>query len=183
MVPTMLTKTAGIRAAFICVIAAGVAGSASAGDVPARVSSAKGEVSYAEPGSSKFKPLAAGGELPAGSTVRTGAGAEAVIVLVPGAAVRIAESSDVTLKEMAVAGADADAQSAKRKALLSLKDGTVSALIDPKRSKETDFKIQTPQGVAAARGTFYAVTVEGGKTYVGVKRGKVGVTHSESPKS
>ena len=178
----MLTKTAGIGAAFVCAFAAGFPALLTAEELAARVASATGEVRYAEPGSTRFKPLEAGGQLPAGSTVRTGPGAEAVIVMVPGAAVRVAPESDVTLREMAVEGAD-PAAAAKRKALLSLKEGTVSALIDPKRSKETDFKIQTPQGVAAARGTFYAVTVENGQTYVGVKRGKVAVAHGLPSKS
>jgi hypothetical protein len=35
--------------------------------------------------------------------------------------------------------------------------------------------VKTPQGVAAARGTFYGVTVKDGQTYVAVKHGKVGV--------
>ena len=42
-------------------------------------------------------------------------------------------------------------------------------------AKFTDFKIQTPQGVAAARGTFYAVSVVHGKTFVSVDPGKVGL--------
>jgi len=86
---------------------------------------------------------------------------------------QISENSDVTIASMS-------SSPEKRKALVSLKSGTVSALIDPKRSKQTDFKIQTPQGVAAARGTFYGVTVKNGKTYVGVKKGKVGV--AQTPK-
>jgi hypothetical protein len=103
--------------------------------------------------------------------VRTGSDGTAVIIVVSGAAMQVSENSDVTIEAMS-------SDAAKRKALVSLKTGTVSALIDPKRSKQTDFKIQTPQGVAAARGTFYGVTVQKGKTYVGVKKGKVGVAHT-----
>ena len=63
----------------------------------------------------------------------------------------------------------------ERKARLDLTSGAVSAMIDPSTPTITDFKIQTPQGVASARGTFYAVTVVHGKTFVSVDHGKVGV--------
>lgn len=137
----------------------------------ARVSSVSGTVTYAATGAGSFSPLTAGAEIPIGSRVRTGSDGTAVIVVVSGAAMQVSENSDVTIEAMS-------SDAAKRKALVSLRTGTVSALIDPKRSKQTDFKIQTPQGVAAARGTFYGVTVQKGKTYVGVKKGKVGVAHT-----
>ena len=63
----------------------------------------------------------------------------------------------------------------KRKALLDLKTGTVSALIENNTPDATDFKIKTPQGIAAARGTFYGVTVVDGKSHVAVEEGKVGI--------
>jgi hypothetical protein len=36
-----------------------------------------------------------------------------------------------------------------------------------------DFKIKTPSGVAAARGTFYSVVVEKGKGFVQTESGEV----------
>ncbi len=144
-------------------------------DDKARANSVSGRVTYAVTGTSEFKPLSAGTEIPAGSRVRTGSDGTAVIIVVSGAAMQIAENSDITIESLS-------SNTAKRKALVSLKTGTVSALIDPKRSKQTDFKIQTPQGVAAARGTFYGVSVKNGKTYVGVKKGKVGVAHTPNVK-
>ena len=143
----------------------------SRGEETARVSTVSGRVSYSAPHSDTFSPLTAGAEVPVGSRIRTGGDGTAVIIVVSGAAMQISENSDVAISSMS-------SSSEKRKALVTLKSGTVSALIDPKRSKQTDFKIQTPQGVAAARGTFYGVTVKGGKTYVGVKKGKVGVAHT-----
>ena len=152
-----------------------VAGAAFGQD-KARVSSVNGRVTYAPSGTAEFVPLTAGAEIPTGSRIRTGRDGTAVVIVVSGAAMQIAENSEVTIDAMS-------SDTAKRKALVSLKTGTVSALIDPKRSKQTDFKIQTPQGVAAARGTFYGVTVKKGKTYVGVKKGKVGVAHTPDDKS
>lgn len=142
----------------------------------ARVSSVEGSVTYASSATAQFVPLASGVELDAGSRVRTGRNGTALIIVVSGAAIRVSENSEITIDAMS-------ADAAKRKALVSLKTGTVSALIDPKRSKQTDFKIQTPQGVAAARGTFYGVTVKKGKTFVGVKKGKVGVAHTRDDRS
>lgn len=137
----------------------------------ARVSSVGGRVTYAPSATADFVPLTAGTEIPTGSRIRTARDGTAVIIVVSGAAMHVSENSEVTIDAMS-------SDAAKRKALVSLKSGTVSALIDPKRSKQTDFKIQTPQGVAAARGTFYGVTVKKGKTFVGVKKGKVGVAHT-----
>ncbi|HEX5175947.1 MAG TPA: FecR family protein [Chthoniobacteraceae bacterium] len=142
----------------------------------ARVSSVDGRVTYSASPSGHFAPLTAGAELPTGSRIKTGSDGTALIVVVSGAAIRVSENSEVTIDAMS-------SDAAKRKALVSLKSGTVSALIDPKRSKQTDFKIQTPQGVAAARGTFYGVTVRKGKTFVGVKKGKVGVAHTQDDRS
>jgi len=155
----------------LCVLALVVASTQANAEDKARVSSVSGTVTYAATGAGSFSALAAGAEIPVGSRVRTGSDGTAVIVVVSGAAMQVSENSDVTIEAMS-------SDAAKRKALVSLKTGTVSALIDPKRSKQTDFKIQTPQGVAAARGTFYGVTVQKGKTYVGVKKGKVGVAHT-----
>jgi len=67
-----------------------------------------------------------------------------------------------------------------RKARVNLTSGTVSALLDKRNPKATDFRIETPQGSAAARGTFYGVSVTDGQTFVSVKEGKVGV--AEKPK-
>jgi hypothetical protein len=156
---------------FLCMLAAVFVVTRANAEDKARVSSVSGRVTYAASGTGAFSPLAVGTEIPIGSRVRTGSDGTAVIIVVSGAAMQISENSDVTIEAMS-------SDAAKRKALVSLKSGTVSALIDPKRSKQTDFKIQTPQGVAAARGTFYGVTVQKGKTFVGVKKGKVGVAYT-----
>jgi hypothetical protein len=158
------------RVNFCVLVAVFTVGRASAED-KARVNFVSGKVTCATSEGAAFSPLAAGTEIPIGARVRTGGDGTAVIIVVSGAAMQISENSDVTIEAMS-------SDAAKRKALVSLKAGTVSALIDPKRSKETDFKIQTPQGVAAARGTFYGVTVQKGKTFVGVKKGKVGVAYT-----
>jgi hypothetical protein len=144
---------------------------AGAATVNAVVYSVSGTVEYAGPGSSSYAPLKAKQELPIGTTVRTGDNGTAILVTTKGSAIQVGNSSVVKLNALAFAkSGDTVTQ---RQATVTLTTGVVSALIDPSTPNITDFRIQTPQGAAAARGTFYAVLVYNGKTYVGVKEGKV----------
>jgi hypothetical protein len=144
-----------------------------AGDINAQVFSVSGSVEFAPPDSSSYAPLKKGATLAIGSTVRTGDDGIAVIVTTPGSAIQVGNNSIVKLNKLAFAKTGGDIT--QRQAVLQLKDGVISALIDPATPKITDFQVQTPEGAAAARGTFYAVLVYHGKTYVGVKEGKVAV--------
>jgi hypothetical protein len=144
-----------------------------AADVDAHVFSVSGTCEFAGPGSSSYAPLKARQTLAIGSTIRTGEDGVAVVVTTKGTAVQIGNSSIVKINKLAFAKSGGNVT--ERTADLQLKSGVVSALIDPSTPKVTDFKIETPEGAAAARGTFYAVLVYNGKTYVGVKEGKVAV--------
>jgi len=148
-----------------------------AATVNAKAYAVSGTVEFAAPGSSSFAPLAKGQVLAVGSTVRTGDDGVAVLVTTPGSAIQLGKDS--VLKINALAFAKSGGSVTQRTAVLQLTSGVCSALIDPSTPKITDFKIQTPQGAAAARGTFYAVLVYHGKTYVGVKEGKVAATASQ----
>ena len=75
----------------------------------------------------------------------------------PGSAIQVGNSSIVKLNKLAFAKTGGDVT--QRQAVLQLQSGVVSALIDPSTPKITDFQVQTPEGAAAARGTFYAVLV------------------------
>jgi hypothetical protein len=144
-----------------------------AATVNAQVFSVTGTVEFAGPGSSSYAPLKKGQTLAVGSTVRTGDDGVAVLVTTKGSAIQIGNSSIVKLNKLAFAQSGGDVT--ERTAVLTLTSGVVSALIDKSTPKITDFQVQTPEGAAAARGTFYAVLVYHGKTYVGVKEGKVAV--------
>jgi hypothetical protein len=144
-----------------------------AATVNAHVYSVSGTVEFAGPGSSSFAPLQKGQSLAVGSTVRTGDNGVAVLVTTKGSAIQVGNSSIVKINKLAFAANGGDVT--QRTAQLQLTSGVISALIDPSTPKITDFQVQTPEGAAAARGTFYAVLVFHGKTYVGVKEGKVAV--------
>src|SRR5271155_5211127 len=135
--------------------------------------SVSGTAEFAGPGSSSYAPLTKGQTLAIGSTVRTGDDGVAVLVTTPGSAIQLGNSSILKINQLAFAKSGSDVT--QRTAVLQLTSGVISALIDPSTPKITDFQVQTPEGAAAARGTFYAVLVFHGKTYVGVKEGKVAV--------
>jgi len=140
--------------------------------VKAMVESVQGTVEFAPPGSSSFSTLKKGQELAVGSTIRTGGDGTADIVTTPGSAIQVGNNSNLRLNALAFARTGSTVT--ERTAHLELTKGVVSALIDPSTPKITDFQVQTPEGAAAARGTFYAVMVSHGRTYVSVERGKVG---------
>jgi hypothetical protein len=144
-----------------------------AATVNAQVFSVSGSCEFAGPGSSSYAPLKKGQVLPIGSTVRTGDDGVAVLVTTPGSAIQVGNNSNLKINQLAFAKSGSSVT--QRQAVLQLNTGVVSALIDPSTPKITDFQVQTPEGAAAARGTFYAVLVYEGKTYVGVKEGKVAV--------
>ena len=159
----------------LCVIGLVLLSAASlqAATVNAQVFSVAGKAEFAGPGSSNYAPLTKGQSLAIGSTVRTGDDGVAVLVTTPGSAVQV--GNDSVLKINALAFKKTDGDVSQREAHLQLSSGVVSALIDPSTPKVTDFQVATPEGAAAARGTFYAVLVYHGKTYVGVKEGHVGL--------
>ncbi|HEV3271080.1 MAG TPA: FecR family protein [Candidatus Methylacidiphilales bacterium] len=163
---------------FLAVLVLGLgAGGLRADPVKAVVESVHGTVEFAPPGSSSFAPLEQGKELAVGSTIRTGDDGSAVILTTPGSAIKL--GSDSNLRLNALAFAKSGSTVTQREAHLQLTSGVVSALIDPSTPKITDFQVQTPEGSAAARGTFYAVMVYQGKTYVSVKHGRVGASSKQ----
>lgn len=148
--------------------------------VKAVVDSVSGTVEFAPPGSASYSPLKKGQTLDVGSTIRTEDDGTAIITTTPGSAIQVGNNSNLRLTALAFAKSGTTVT--QRQAHIDLTSGVVSALIDPSTPKITDFKVQTPQGGAAARGTFYAVAVVNGKTYVSVNQGKVGAEALPRPR-
>jgi len=130
------------------------------------VTVAVGDVKVTPPGGGAAQELKAGDVVAAGSTVKTGADSRAVIVMTSKSAIRIAANSEVLVEEMK----ESDTEP---KVMIDLKNGSLGALLKPGAGAEMDFKVKTPSGIAAARGTFFAVVVEDGKGFAQVKEGKV----------
>ena len=151
------------------------AGQSLAAESSGTVSVAVGKVTLIPMGGSAETELKVGDAVPVGSTVKTGAGSRAVIKTTKQSAIRIAENSQAVFTELV------DSDTAP-KVLVDLKSGSLGALIQPQAQATMDFKVKTPSGIAAARGTMYAVAVEDGKGYVKVEHGKVDVTPSNVKK-
>ena len=130
------------------------------------VTVAVGEVKVTPPDGGAAQPLKAGDKVVVGSTVTTGADSRAVIVMTTQSAIRVAANSEVVINQL-------DNSETEPKVLLDLKSGSLGALLKPDAEVSMDFKIKTPSGIAAARGTYYAVVVEDGKGYAQVKEGKI----------
>lgn len=153
---------------FLFALVLVLAGHGYAADSNGSVSIAVGNVTLIPVGGGAETPLKVGDVVPVGSTVKTGVASRAVIKTTKQSAVRIAENSQAIFMELV----DSDATP---KVLIDLKAGSMGALIQPQAQSVMDFKIKTPTGIAAARGTMYAVSVEDGKGFVKVEHGKVDV--------
>jgi hypothetical protein len=151
--------------------------SLNAASVQSLVRSVQGFVEYQLPNDETIKPLRVGLKLPSGTKIITSNDGKAIIRVTTGAAMRIAPNTEVVISEMAFAK-EGD-KVLQRKARVQLSSGTISALLDHRDPEATDFKIETPQGSAAARGTFYGVSVVDDQTFVSVKEGKVGVSETK----
>jgi len=130
------------------------------------VTVAVGEVNAIAAAGGNPTPVEKGDKVAVGSTIRTGADSRAVIVITPRSAIRVSENSEVIVETV-------DEEASPKRVMIDLKAGSLGALLKPNAAGELDFKVRTPSGVAAARGTFYAVVVEDGKGYAQVKEGRV----------
>lgn len=153
-------------AGLIVVCAAALSTPATAAPESGKVTVAVGDVKQvAEEGGAEIE-LKAGDKVAVGTIVKTGADSRAVIVITPRSAIRIAENSEVVIETV-------DEEASPKQVMIDLKDGSLGALLKPNAAGELDFKVRTPSGVAAARGTFYAVAVKDGKGYAQVKEGQI----------
>lgn len=131
-----------------------------------RVTVAVGDVKVVAAEGEPAKAVEKGDKVAVGATVLTGPESRAVIVITPRSAIRIAENSEVVIEVVDETASPADVT-------INLKEGSLGALLKPNAATELDFKVRTPSGVAAARGTFYSVAVKDGKGFTQVKEGRV----------
>ena len=154
---------------LLCLFLVGLALGADSGEVTLIA----GNVTMTPKGGAQ-KKLAKGDTVPVGATVRTAQRARVVIMMTNSSAIRLTGGSEAVIAVMDDAGAGAQS-----KVNVNLRSGSVGALIDRSKNREIDFKIQTPHGVATARGTYYAVVVKDDKMYTKVRNGQVGVTANQ----
>ncbi len=124
----------------------------------AKLLSAKGSVMMKVDGSAQPLEIKKGDSIPTGATLITQSNTFVLIGLAPGASAIVEPNTTVTLNANKTVKSQDKIE--KRTVDLDMKSGTggiVSVLKRYDRS-DLDFKIRTPTGVAAARGTIYRVT-------------------------
>ncbi|MFT5466098.1 MAG: hypothetical protein ACI8UO_001196 [Verrucomicrobiales bacterium] len=130
-----------------------------------RVSVVFGDVRETPEGGAE-RALQIGDFVKVGSVVKTGDNSRTVITMTKSSAVRITANSETEIAEL-------DEAATPAKVLVDLKQGAMGALVDPQAAGKIDFRIKTPSGIAAARGTFFSVAVEGERGFVLTKEGRV----------
>jgi hypothetical protein len=110
------------------------------------------------PGTSQSQPLQAGDPVPVGSYLMTDGSGSALISPMPGIAVTIDNSTSTRLETLA---STAESSSRKPEIHFDLKKGTIHSAIARSSREPVDFKIRTPQGIAAARGTVTSTSTDG----------------------
>jgi hypothetical protein len=140
--------------------------------VPATVAYIEGDATIIDPAGHSQKVISQM-QIAPGSTLKTGADGTVGLKLTPGATTVVGHNTT-----MKITGLDysrtADGQN-KREIMLDLKQGALyNSLV--KKDGQSDFQITTPEGVAAARGTDWSVTVSGKGVKVAVVDGTVVIT-------
>ena len=143
-----------------------------ADSVPATVSTIKGSVTVKD-ASGNTVPVTQGSKIPVGDTITTGGDGTVGLILVPGAATVVEPNSSVKISSLDFnKGADG---SNNRKIMLNLKNGSLISKLF-KKDGHSDFQVATPYGVAAAKGTSWAVVINGTSFAVEVVDGNVTVS-------
>ena len=89
--------------------------------------------------------------------ITTSGGGQATVKFFDGTVAIVQPDTTVSIKTHSVESAGGAVQ--KENTLLDLRSGGVIASLDPAKKNVTNFRVRTPKGVAAARGTVFAVRV------------------------
>jgi hypothetical protein len=135
----------------------------------------RGSVEVKEPGESDFHPLAGEAHVLAGSIVRTGKEASALLHWVDGT--RLQAGADTTLK---VLECRFDKRTDAGRSLFQLDVGRIWVRVLRSLSADSKFEIRTPTATAGVRGTTFSVEVQAdGSTKILVYEGDVHVQSGE----
>ena len=146
-------KTLKWIALLLALVPLGVRGEETA--LSAKLIAVTGNVSIAVPGGGGSATV--GAILPVGSAVTTTAGGQATLQFFDGTVAIVQPDSNVTIQEHNVVSQGGVVS--KENTMLDLHAGGVIASLDPSKKNVTNFRVRTPKGVAAARGTVFAVRI------------------------
>jgi hypothetical protein len=119
------------------------------GAATATVIYVEGTADAKAPGADSFSGIRMNQSLEEGTVVRTGVRAKAILSLAEGLVAAVGADSEVTLESVPGDGGR-----------LFLSAGVVTSDLDPQRIRVDNYAVQTPKGVAAARGTTFIVSYD-----------------------
>ena len=146
---------------------------ASAVVTEAEVIVVKGTVTTVAPSANQPISVARGQGISVGSRIDTGDKSDLLMSPFPSSAVRVLENNSVVLTETDLEKSGETILG--RKAKLQLHKGTVQVALEKLPGSTVDFKVTTPQCVAAARGTVFSTTTFKDYTTTIVAEGIVGM--------
>lgn len=127
------------------------------------------------PDASEETPLREGQEVPAGALITVGDDTKLFLRTFQGAITTAAAGSVFMIEEVK---ANDDGTETTR---IELRGGDIVANLDPTKKGIHDYRVRTPKGVAAARGTTYTVSVAGLEVVVTVSGGEVSFSIPQLP--
>lgn len=139
----------------------------------------EGDVMYSKSGADPMEMLRNGVEtprlkpgdiIPPGAQIRTGPNSKVIATPFPGVAIQLQQNTTFGVPVSTLLKQNG---STKRQFEGYVTKGGVLSAIKGIPPQDIDFKIRTPQGVAAARGTVYAVYTDGTRTLVVTEEGNV----------
>ncbi|PAW77074.1 MAG: hypothetical protein B9S32_12385 [Verrucomicrobia bacterium Tous-C9LFEB] len=130
----------------------------------------KGNVTVTMPNTTTEVPATSGMTIPSGATVKTGNDGSAAAYLGGVNSARLMPQTEGSINQTVANN--------KRETLIDLKNGVVFANVGRKPGETQDFKVKTPSGVAAAKGTAFVVKAQGNQLFVATLAGQTGVTDS-----
>lgn len=145
----------------------------------ATVVAVRGSVTSAPSTNAGFAPVVKGNAITVGSAIKTAAASELLMSPFQGSAIRVLEESSLVLSESDLQKSGETVLG--RKAVLDLHRGSAQVALDKGPGGPVDFKIGTPQCVAAARGTVFQTSASGHcETQIIVLRGEVIVSWTDA---
>lgn len=102
--------------------------------------------------------LTEGAKLPKGTVITTDEATELHLQPFEGTIATLRPNTTVQIEKLSVTTAGSVVK--KQTALLDLKAGTVVSTIDPAKRDINDYGVRTPKGIASAKGTSFAVSIE-----------------------
>jgi len=102
-------------------------------------------------------PAVNGAKLPAGATIKTGADGKVMLQAFTGTIATVDKNTEVSLAELSTTSANGKVT--QETTTIDLKNGNLVSALDPSKKSVNNYKVRTPKGVAAARGTSFEVSI------------------------